>query len=67
MLSNELYLEIQDIRKNVVALANKLKIYAYICYVTPTEIDITVNNVATTVASITMTKNYHCYINSRES
>ena len=56
MLSNELYLDSADIRKNVVALAKQLGYTPTSVTAPMAEIDITVNNVATTVASITMTK-----------
>jgi len=56
MLSNELYLDSADIRKNVVALAKQLG-YTPTSVTAPlATIDITVNNVPTTVASITMVK-----------
>ena len=56
MLSNELYLDSADIRKNVVALAKQLG-YTPTSVSSPmATIDVTVNNVSTTVASITMAK-----------
>ena len=56
MLSNELYLDSADIRKNVVALAKQLG-YTPTSVTSPVAaIDITVNNVPTTTASITMAK-----------
>ena len=56
MLSNELYLDSADIRKNVVSLARQLG-YTPTSVTSPmATIDITVNNVPTTVASITMIK-----------
>ena len=56
MLSNELYLDSADIRKNVVALAKQLG-YTPTSVTSPfATIDITVNDVPTTVASITMIK-----------
>ena len=56
MLSNELYLDSADIRKNVVALAKQLG-YTPTSVSSPmAEIDVTVNNVPTTTASITMAK-----------
>ena len=56
MLSNELYLDSADIRKNVVSLARQLG-YTPTSVISPmATIDITVNNVPTTVASITMIK-----------
>ena len=56
MLSNELYLDSADIRKNVVALAKQLG-YTPTSVSSPSAtIDITVNNVPTTTASITMVK-----------
>ena len=56
MLSNELYLDSADIRKNVVALAKQLG-YTPSSVTSPmATIDILVNNVPTTTASITMAK-----------
>ena len=56
MLSNELYLDSADIRKNVVALAKQLG-YTPTSVTSPmATIDILVNNVPTTTASITMAK-----------
>ena len=56
MLSNELYLDSADIRKNVVALAKQLG-YTPTSVVSPSAtIDVTVSNVPTTTASITMVK-----------
>jgi hypothetical protein len=56
MLSNELYLDSADIRKNVVSLARQLG-YTPTSVKSPVaSIDITVNNVPTTVASIVMEK-----------
>jgi len=56
MLSNELYLDSADIRKNVVALAKQLG-YTPTSVSSPmATIDVTVNNVPTTTASITMVK-----------
>ena len=56
MLSNELYLDSADIRKNVVALAKQLG-YTPTSATSPNAvIDITVNNVPATTASITMIK-----------
>jgi len=56
MLSNELYLDSADIRKNVVALARQLG-YTPTSVTSPlATIDITLNNVPTTVASVTMAK-----------
>jgi len=56
MLSNELYLDSADIRKNIVSLARQLG-YTPTSVKSPmASIDITVNNVPTTVASITMDK-----------
>ena len=56
MLSNELYLDSADIRKNVVALAKQLG-YTPTSVVSPQAvIDITVNNVPSGTASITMAK-----------
>ena len=56
MLSNEVYLDSADIRKNVVALAKQLG-YTPTSVVSPQAVvDITVNNVPTTTASITMAK-----------
>ena len=56
MLSNELYLDSADIRKNVISLAKQLGYTPTSVTAPMAEIDVTVNNVATTVASITMTK-----------
>ena len=56
MLSNELYLDSADIRKNVVALAKQLGYTPTSVSAPQAVIDITVNNVPTTVASITMAK-----------
>jgi len=56
MLSNELYLDSADIRKNVVALAKQLGYTPTSVTAPMATIDITVNNVPTTVASITMVK-----------
>ena len=56
MLSNELYLDSADIRKNVVSLAKQLG-YTPTSVTSPSAIiDILVNNVPTTTASITMAK-----------
>ena len=56
MLSNELYLDSADIRKNVVALAKQLG-YTPTSVVSPQAVvDITVNNVPAGTASITMAK-----------
>ena len=56
MLSNELYLDSADIRKNVVALAKQLG-YTPSSVKSPTAIiDVTVNNVPSGTASITMAK-----------
>ena len=56
MLSNELYLDSADIRKNVVSLAKQLG-YTPTSVVSPQAIvDVTVNNVPTGTASITMAK-----------
>ena len=56
MLSNELYLDSADIRKNVVSLAKQLG-YTPTSVTAPSAIiDILVNNVPTTTASITMAK-----------
>ena len=56
MLSNELYLDSADIRKNVVALAKQLG-YTPTSVTSPmATIDILVNSVPTTTASITMAK-----------
>jgi hypothetical protein len=56
MLSNELYLDSADIRKNVVSLARQLG-YTPTSVKSPVaSIDITVNNVPTTVSSIVMEK-----------
>ena len=56
MLSNELYLDSADIRKNVVALAKQLG-YTPSSVTSPmATVDILVNNVPTTTASITMAK-----------
>ena len=56
MLSNELYLDSADIRKNVVALAKQLG-YTPTSPTSPQmQIDITVNDVPATTASITMIK-----------
>ena len=56
MLSNELYLDSADIRKNVVSLARQLGYTPTSVTSQMATIDITVNNVPTTVASITMIK-----------
>lgn len=56
MLSNELYLDSADIRKNVVALAKQLG-YTPTSVSSPMAIiDVTVNNVPITTSSITMVK-----------
>ena len=56
MLSNELYLDSADIRKNVVALAKQLG-YTPTSVTSPQAVvDITVNNVPSGTASITMAK-----------
>jgi len=56
MLSNELYLDSADIRKNVVALAKQLGYTPTSVSSPQAVVDITVNNVPTTTASITMAK-----------
>ncbi len=56
MLSNEIYLDSADIRKNVVALAKQLGYTPTSVTAPSATIDITVNNVPTTVAAITMAK-----------
>jgi hypothetical protein len=56
MLSNELYIDSADIRKNVVSLAKQLGYTPNSVSSPQAVIDITVNNVQTTVASITMAK-----------
>jgi len=56
MLSNELYLDSADIRKNVVALAKQLGYTPSSVKAPVAGIDITVNNVPAGTASITMTK-----------
>ena len=56
IISNELYLDSADIRKNVVSLAKQLG-YTPTSVTAPSAIiDILVNNVPTTTASITMAK-----------
>ena len=54
MLSNELYLDSADIRKNVVALAKQLGYTPTSVSSPQAVVDITVNNVPTTTASITI-------------
>ena len=56
MLSNELYLDSADIRKNVVALAKQLGYTPNSVSSPKAVIDITVNDVPTTTTSITMIK-----------
>ena len=56
MLSNELYLDSADIRKNVVALAKQLGYTPTSVTAPMATIDILVNSVPTTTASITMAK-----------